>query len=69
MLKKKKKSYRNPKVHTETRVKEMKDFDGMKFWVLDLIYIYIYKIENFDFWLTSPQFSTSVFFIYIFNLI
>ena len=30
-FKKKKKSYRNPKVHTETRVKEMKDFDGMKF--------------------------------------
>ena len=31
------------------------------------IYIYIYKTEVFDFWLTSLQFSTSTFFIYIFQ--
>ena len=30
-------------------------------------YIYIYITEAFDFWLTSLQFSTSTFFIYIFQ--
>ena len=27
----------------------------------------MYITETFDFWLTSPQFSTSVFFIYVFK--